>query len=188
MLIDANTKVYEKPESGDYIGRIADVVDYVEDQPRWGKKNVPVLRLVWVLNANDTEGKPFRVAKKYTASMHEKSNLYSDVKSILGTAPPVPFESEDLIGKCNRLVIEQEENDGRVYANIRAILKMLPGAVAPSVPADFVRAKDRPAQTNGTRAYAAPAVQAAKAPAPQAAKPAPQPQSTVPTTEEQIVF
>jgi hypothetical protein len=170
-LIGTNTKDYEKPESGDYIGTIIDVVNYVEDQPKFGKKDVPVVRIVWVLNANDSEGAPFRAVQKFNASMHEKSNLYDAVKSILGTAPPVPYESEELLGISKRLVIEKETgSNGKVYANIKAILRLPPNTPVPGAPAGFVRSKDKPNNTQQSQRprFSAPA--SAPAPAPAQAK------------------
>lgn len=164
MLVNSTSKVFEKPKSGLYRGVLADVVDIGPVTRTYqGKTRVaPEVRLVWVLNAKDTEGNNFRVMRQVTASMSEKANLFGIVKDILLSSPEVPFELESLIGRNNELVVQLEESTkkrGTFNANVKAILAPLTAEVF-VVPADFVRNKDRK-----DKQAAAPATQAATAPA-----------------------
>jgi len=168
MLIDNNSKPFEVPDSGEFVGVIADFVDVGPVPTAYGIKNK--VRIVWVLDKNDSEGKPYNAIQQVTASIHEKSGLYAIVKSILGTAPVVPFESDVLIGLSRKLFILKEENPNnpaKPFANIKAIMP-LPAGVAPlAIPAGFVRAKDKAknyntAGTAGTATPATPAAQAAQ--------------------------
>lgn len=150
MLIQDSGKVFENPDSGTFLGTIADVVDLGQVASQYGTKTK--IRIIWVLNANDSEGKPFRVMRQVNATISSTgprpSDLYNIVKSVLGVAPPVPFESEELIGKSNLLIIEREEaQNKKVYANIKYIGPLPPGAVPPMVPTDFVRSKDIKSKT-----------------------------------------
>jgi len=162
MLIENSGRNYENPNTGSFIGVIADVIDLGPVTTSFGTK--VKIRIMWILNANDSEGRPYRVMRQCTASINEKSALYEIVKSVTGAAPPVPFDSETLIGKANLLVIVKETDvkTNKEYANIKAILPLPAGAVVPQIPADFTRSKDRPkTQYSPSNGAAAPSAQAA---------------------------
>ena len=157
MLIDNNSKNFENPSTGTFLGTIIDVVDLGKIQTQWGEK--VKIRIVWVLDKNDSEGNPFRVMRQVSASMNEKAALYELVKGVLGTAPPVPFDDQTLLGRSNQLVIvkETDSKTGREFANVKVILPLPAGAIPPQAPAGFVRSKDRVAKAP-FGASAAPAV------------------------------
>lgn len=159
MLV--NQKQFENPETGKFLGTIVDVVDVGKVKDKFGAEKIKV-DIFWVLNANDSEGKPFRVMWRVNAVMADrpkKSNLYMIAEGVLGTAPPAVFDTEGLIGRSNELVIVKETNGGKTYANIKAIMPLPAGAVPPPIPQGFVRAKDRQANTYQS---AAPAVAVAQ--------------------------
>ena len=108
MIIDDNNKNFERPESGMFLGTIIDVVDLGKVTTQFGLK--AKVRIVWVLDKNDSEGNPFRVIYQATASVNERAKLFEMVKSILGVAPSVPFDAEVLIGRSNQLYIVRETN------------------------------------------------------------------------------
>lgn len=162
MIITETKKNYERPDSGEFVGVIADAVDLGTVPTKFGPK--VKIRLVWVLDRNDSEGKPFRAMKQINASLDEKSELYKTVAAITGAAPQVGFDTESLIGKANTLfIVKEKSQDGKTdYANIKAILPLKAGAVVPAIPADFVRAKDKNKnQTQTQRPANAPQQQAA---------------------------
>lgn len=171
MLVNSTSKVFEKPKSGLYRGVLADVVDLGPITRVYkGKTRVaPEVRLVWVLNAKDTEGNNFRVMRQVTASMSEKANLFGIVRDILLTTPAIPFELETLIGKNSELVIALEEskkNPGTFNGNVKAIMAPLTTLIF-AVPADFVRNKDKKDKEATSTQSAAPAQAATAAAAPQ---------------------
>lgn len=196
MLIDNNSKNFENPSTGTFLGTIIDVVDLGKIQTQWGEK--VKIRIVWVLDKNDSEGNPFRVMRQVSASMNEKAALYELVKGVLGTAPPVPFDDQTLLGRSNQLVIvkESDAKTGREFANVKVILPLPQGVVPPQAPAGFVRSKDR--QPKGVQgASAAPAVAVANTvastptaqPAVQGqANPAPAQQAAVATQQPDAAF
>jgi hypothetical protein len=141
FIVSNGSKPFEKPDSGVFNGTLADVVDLGVVPTKFGAK--AKVRLVWVLDKNDSEGRPFRVIRQVTASLNEKAQLFDVVKSILGTAPPVPYDIEALIGKSNQLVIIKEAVGDKVFVNVKGILPLPVGLAAPKIPADFVRAKDK---------------------------------------------
>jgi hypothetical protein len=135
-------------------------VDLGKVHTQFGDKNK--IRIIWVLDKSDSGGQPFRVMRQLTASMNEKAALYELVKGILGTAPPVPFDDETLIGRSNQLVVvkEADPKTGKVFANVKVVLPLPAGVIPPQAPQGFVRSKNK-VQTQGqaVAASAAPVVQ-----------------------------
>lgn len=167
MQVPNGGKKFEKPDAGIFIGTIVDAVFL----PQVPSKNPQFpepkdrLRIVWVLDKLDSEGKPFRVMEQPPFRISDggnntkKSRLYEIYEGVFQGRIPVPYESEDLIGRANRLFLAKEGE----YTNIKGFMPLLPGDVAPKAPADFVRHKDKPAA--GASQAAKPATSAAPAPA-----------------------
>ncbi len=141
VVKEPDQKEFEHPEDGQYIGVIADVIDLGEVETGFGVK--PRVRIVYLLDANDSEGNPFRVVSTYTASLHEKANLRKALKSILGADVSGQFDLEELLGINNQLVVTTTEKDDKVYTNIVAILKAPKGSPRLAIPDDFVRYQDK---------------------------------------------
>lgn len=169
MLIPAGGKKFERAKAGIYLGTIIDVVELGEVQsknPRFPNPKVRT-RIVWVLNANDSEGRPLRYMEQPSSVMtppgkFRASRMYEISSGVLGTVP-VPFDDEILLHRSNQLVLMQEGE----YVNLKAILPLPAGQTAPPVPKDFVRDKDKPKDTNGQAAVqsAAPSIAQPAAPA-----------------------
>ena len=150
LIVNDNKKIFEKPDSGSFVGVIADVVDLGVVPTKFGNK--AKVRIVWVLGkpdgsgyANDTEGNPFRVMSSVNATMNEKSDLFKLVRSILGAAPPVPYDVELLLGKSNMLFVVRETDEAtkKDYANVKGIVALPANVPALAIPANFVRSKDK---------------------------------------------
>jgi hypothetical protein len=148
MLVDDKPtgpkKEYPVAPEGIALIVLADVEDLgIQPNEFYGPRKE--YRLSWIVNEKDPEGNFFIISRKYTASLHEKSNLYADVKDILGSVPPVPYDLENLIGRVNLGVIKRTagtgKNEGRTFANIKAFLTPNTGNTF-AIPADFVRGKD----------------------------------------------
>lgn len=161
MAFVVTQKEYEKPETGEFVGVIVDVVDLGKIKGKFGEK--PKVRIVWTLNANDSEGNPFRTAQQVTASMNEKATLFNIIKDVDGEAPSNSYDLDLLIGKSRKLYIKKEKGaDGKWYSNIKAIMP-LGNLPALAVPANFVRAKDK-VQQPGYGQQAAPVTTTQSAP------------------------
>ena len=144
IVVSVNSKEYPVASEGVATIVLADVEDLGVVDGQYGPKQQ--VRLSWVIDEKDPEGNYFVIRKTYNASMHEKSNLFADVKDILGATPPVPYDIENLIGRVNTGVIKQTvaekgSHKGKTFANIKTFLAAKAGTVFP-VPADFVRGKD----------------------------------------------
>jgi excisionase family DNA binding protein len=141
-----------KTETVLFAGTIIDVLEFQNVKTKYAVRNQ--LRIIWVLGNSDSggyfldgQGIPFRVFRQVNATMNPRSRLHKIVRRVLGTAPPIPFDTEDLIGRSNILSIAKEFSNGKFYANVKAILPLQRGDVGPAIPQDFVRAKDRPKNT-----------------------------------------
>jgi hypothetical protein len=166
MEIPAGKK-YEQPDAGVFIGTIIDVVflpNYVpkKQNPAFPKPPQDRLQIVWILDKADKDGRPFRITEQPPFKMvngTKKSRLYEIFEGVFQGAIPVPYESEDLMGKSNRLFLAK---DGE-YTNIKGFMPLSPGDVAPKAPSDFVRSKDRkagqPAQQQVAKPVTVPAAE-----------------------------
>src|SRR5208282_1074749 len=149
MLIQDNQKPFENPPAGQYIGLLVDVVDLGLVKTAYGEK--AQIRMIWLLfgtNAQgqlvgyfDKENRQFRVMRQASQTMNPKSKLFETVSDVLnGEQPAVPFESENLIGRANLLFVKIEKaQNGKEYANVKAILPLPANTPVPVVPTDFVR-------------------------------------------------
>jgi hypothetical protein len=169
MLIQAGGKKFEKPDAGVFLGTIIDVIDLglvPSKNPKFPDPQYRV-RIVWVLDKNDSEGKPYCIIEQPTAKLSDggggtkKSRLYEICEGVFGTAPPVPFESENLIGRSNTLFLAKEGD----YVNIKGFMPVPAGQVPPKAPANFVRDKDDPKKQAARLAKAAQAAHLSNTPA-----------------------
>ena len=185
-----NSKPFEQPDAGTFIGTLIDFVNMPNVQSSRGHKNK--VRLLWALNnlngtpVLDSEGKPLTVAYIKPASFHEKSDLYKMTAMILNGPPPLLTKTEELevllLGRSNVLFLSKVPNEtrpGEFYTNVIGATPLSPGMIAPQVPAGFVRAKDKPKTQAGP--YGQPVQTFAQAPAVQVA---PAATASAPTSEQ----
>ena len=175
-------KEYEKPESGLHNAILADIVELgnVTTVYQGQTKTFPAARFVWILATLGKDGKPLQVSKRYNVSnFHEKSNVYKDLKMILGAPPNPAADIDNYIGTVRKLWINREKSaDGtKDFANIQGYLPYEAGSPLPIIPADFVRDKFRPKTQAGPQGQSVQTYQQPPAQAPQqaVAQYAPQP-------------
>ncbi len=148
-LIAKKTSSFEPAPEGLHSAVCIDVVDLGIEDGQFGAKHK--CRIVWELAELMPSGDRYIASKKYTVSLHEKSALHKDLKSWRGkpfTAEEMAgFDVEKVIGAPCQILIEQQEKDGSVYANIMAVTKAdKKSRLSPS--GKYVRVKDRP-KANG---------------------------------------
>lgn len=104
------------------------------------------INIVWQIDEDRDDGKPFFVRKRYTLSLHEKAGLRKDLESWRGRA----FTEQELEGFDVELLISvpcllnliHATKDGSTYANVASIMKLPKMMEAPKV-RDYVRVCDR---------------------------------------------
>ena len=121
-----------------------DVVDLGQQETPWGERHKVLL--AWEIANLMEDGRPFIVRKRYTASLHEKSNLNKDLRAWRGQAftpqDLAGFDIERVLGIPCQVLIQHTEKDGSVYANVTAVMRAAPGQkLAPS--GHYTRIKDR---------------------------------------------
>jgi hypothetical protein len=93
----------------------------------WGKKRK--ILIVWQIAAVSAER--HTVSKRYTASLHEKSVVYRDLKAWRGrtfTAEEVAaFDLETLVGSQCQVLVVHTERDGTIYEDVSAVSQPVPG-------------------------------------------------------------
>jgi hypothetical protein len=137
IVININSgKDFEPVSEGVHAAVLAAVVDKGIQPTAFGDKHK--VMFVWLTDEADENGKTKFVFQSFTASLHEKAGLRKAVKAIRGKdIDGADFDIESLVGSQNQLVVQHNEAaNGKVYANISAILKAKPGTRV-SIPADF---------------------------------------------------
>lgn len=142
-------KVWPAPDTGDANAVCIDVIELGDETTDYGDGPVTrkKMRLLFQVEQRDDEGRPIRVGKKYTRSIHEKSTLRKDLKSWRGadlTAEELAdgtFDVDKVIGAQARLLISHTpKNDGTdgVWANIDAVMQPADGVKVEADP-DYQR-------------------------------------------------
>lgn len=146
---DQGGKDFEPAPEGTHLAVCCDVVDLGMVEGDWGTKHMVQIR--WQLGDDEIgyrdDGKPWLVTKRFTLSLHEKSKLRPFLESWRGkrfTQEELSgFDLEKLLNACCQLqVIHGEGQNGRVYANIMAILPYPKGMEKLEVH-DYIRAVER---------------------------------------------
>lgn len=121
-----------------------DVIDLGMVETQWGEK--AMIRISWQTQDLMEDGTPYLISQRYTASLHEKSNLRQDLESWRGRAftqeELAGFDLENLIGvPCQIQVAHNLGSNGKTYANVQAIVTAPKGSSLEV--RDYTRKKDR---------------------------------------------
>lgn len=127
---------FQLPPEGTFVARCYQIVDlgtlYNKTYENWSHKVLIGWEIPTEVMSN---GKPFSVSKRYTASLSEKSTLRSDLESWRGKKftkdELLGFELRNVIGKTCMINIAHSESGGKNYANVTAIMALPKGSVAP---------------------------------------------------------
>jgi len=144
---------YTPCPSGTHATRCVDVVDLGIVETNYGgkPKKQHKITIVWQTPEKRDDGKYFLVNKRYTLSLHEKAALRKDLEAWRGR----PFTNEELegwdveavIGVPAMLSVIHNAQDGNVYANVNAIMRLPKGMEPPPADPSYVRVQDRPKDT-----------------------------------------
>lgn len=135
-------KDFEPVSEGVHQAVLADIEDLGMVQTAFGDK--PKVKFLWLTDEADEGGRTKYVFERFTASLHEKAQLRKRVKELLGRdlsaaeLKEKTFDIETLLGTRRGLIIEHNESQGKVYANVKATIKPDTKARV-EIPADFVR-------------------------------------------------
>lgn len=135
---EGSDKEFKKAPIGTHIGRCYQLVElgthYTEAFDKWSSKVLLGFELpLALIEDGELEGKPYAVARRFTPSLHPKSNLRPLLESWRGKAfTPKElngFELKNVLGvPCMIGVVHTD--DGK-YANITSVMKLMDGAECP---------------------------------------------------------
>ncbi len=137
--------------AGAHTAVCVDVVDLgiIESEFNGEKKKQHKVRIVWQIDEDMDNGKPYIAGKRYTLSLHEKASLRKDLESWRGRPFTVPelegFDLENLLSVGALINVIHEPKNGKVYDNVTSIMRLPKNMIAPS-PRDYIRKCDRQGQ------------------------------------------
>lgn len=130
-------------DPGTYVARCYSMIEIgtIETEFNGHKKKSHKVSIGWELPTEtavfnpDNGPEPYVVNKTYTLSMHEKSTLRKDLESWRGKkytdAEAVAVDITKLISQPCLLTIVHDEKDGKTYANVTGITKLMKGQTCP---------------------------------------------------------
>lgn len=140
LTLSAEDKAFELPPAGTFAARCCHVIDLGTQQVDYQgqTKSLHKIVLAWVLpDELKTDGTPFVVGRRFTASLHEKAALRQFLEAWRGRAftpeELKAFALPKLINAPCLLNIVHAERDGKTYADIKGA-SPLPKGMQPPVP------------------------------------------------------
>ena len=137
-----------------------DVVDMPNTETPHGIKDF--VRLVLQIEEyNDETDRPFFVSRRYGATLHKNSTLRGEIEGWRGkkfTREELDgFDLEAVIGDTGQVqVFHKEADDGRIWANVKAIIPLAKGSEPLAPWPGYVRVCDRPDDDGNGRSNAEP--------------------------------
>ncbi len=132
IITTSSSSDFTPAPAGSFLARCCRVVDLGTQKTEFQgetKQQHKVLVVFEILDPDvfREDGKPYTVAKRYSASMHEKAALRRDLESWRGAkftdADLKHFDLASILGRTCLLSVTHTEKDGRVFANIAALVK-----------------------------------------------------------------
>lgn len=133
---------------GTHVGVCSRFIDLGTQQGTFqGKATVShKVMITWEIAAERmSDGRPFTISKRYTWSMHEKASLRKDLEAWRGKAftdddfeGPNAFNTRKLLGQPCMLTVTHETSDGKTYANIAGVGKIMKGLTPESLTNEIV--------------------------------------------------
>lgn len=127
------------PAGGPYMATCYRFLDLGTQHSEAYNKTAHKVLIGWeLIDEQDSQGRPFLIAKRYTWSMHEKAALRKDLEAWRGRPfieadfGPGGFTTKRLLGQGCQIMIEHSpsQTGDRTYANIAAIMALPKGATA----------------------------------------------------------
>lgn len=145
---------YTPAPAGSHAAVCVDVVDLgtLEVTYQGKTKKQHKIEIVWQIDEERDDGKPFTVKKRYTLSLHEKAGLRKDLEAWRGrpfTETELEgFDVETVISVGAMLSVIHNVSGNNTYANVNGVMRLHKGMQAPA-PRDYVRVCDRTPEQQG---------------------------------------
>lgn len=144
MMVKESGGSYKPAPAGNHAAICIQIIDMGLQQSTYqgATRERRQIRLVWEIDENMEDGRPYTISQNYTLSLNEKARLRKDLESWRGKAFSKEelegFDLEKLLGKPCLLNVIHNENGDRVYANVSSISPMPKGMKAPDVVNDLI--------------------------------------------------
>ncbi len=133
---------FTPPPAGTHLAVCYRAIDLGTQQVDWQgeSKQQHKLMLSWELpDEKMDDGRPFSISQRYTFSSHEKARFRQDLEAWRGAkfteadlaGPPNGFHVRKLLGVPCLLTVVHNVRQGKTYANISAVTKIMKGMQAP---------------------------------------------------------
>lgn len=152
LIVSEQASQFEPAPEGLHQGICVDVVDLGMLKTDFGGKHL--VRLIWQLPSLQKTGERHTVSQRYTVSLHKKAKLRQHLEMWRGKSftpeELTGFDLEKLLGANGQLqVTHNVADEGRVYANVQAVVPCMPGTPR-MLPVGYTRVKDRKPNVAGT--------------------------------------
>lgn len=144
---------YTAAPEGLWAAVCCDVVDLGIQKTPFGEQ--VKIQIRWQLEEVDEKtGKRFLIVQNYTPSLHEKSRLRPMLEAWRGRKfsreEEKQFDIEKLLGaNCQLQIIHNIKDEGRVYANVQAVVPPARNAAKLRVSEDYIRVVNREKDSYG---------------------------------------
>jgi len=138
-----NDKKFELAPAGTHLATCYRIIDLGTQSSSYlgqAKRQHKIL-ISWELpEERMADGRPFTIGQRYTWSMSEKAALRRDLESWRGVPfterdfGPTGFDIKNILGKSCLLNIVHVNKNGKDYANIASISRLMKGQQAPGKP------------------------------------------------------
>ena len=152
MIVKAPEERFPTAPEGTFAAVCVDEIDLgkVKTSFNGEERERNMVRILWQIDEEDKDGKPFMVRQDYTASLDEKAKLRKHLQAWRGRAVTpaelVGFDMENVVGSgCMISIVHAQGRKGGTFANVEGVMKLPKGVVAPTV-RGYVRMKDRIAE------------------------------------------
>ena len=131
---------FELAPTGTHLAICYRVIDLGTQETTWEgqTKHAHKVLIGWELpDEKMSDGRPFIIQQRYTWSMHEKATLRKHLEAWRGTAfvekdfGKGGFDIKNILGKPCVVSIVHAEHNGKTYANIAGLGKLMKGQTAP---------------------------------------------------------
>lgn len=140
VATDSGGATFTPAPAGTHLAICCQVIDLGHQFSKFYGKTKHKVLVGWELPDEHTEeGKPFIVWQRYTLSLHENSALRAILEAWRGKAFSADelkgFHLKNVLGTPCMVNIAHEENDGKTYARVKAVMKIPKGTIVPTLTA-----------------------------------------------------
>lgn len=149
MIVKQPDEKFPAAPEGSFAAVCVDEIDLgkVKSNFNGEERERNMVRLLWQIDEEMDDGKPYFIKQDYTASLDEKAKLRKHLQSWRGRAftpqELLGFDLETVVGAgCLLSIVRVTGRKGGTFANVEGVMKLPKGMEAPR-PRDYIRMKDR---------------------------------------------